>query len=152
MLASLAGCSKNEDLAGSCCSDKDFQIKNGHAPHVYLVPNVITPNNDGFNDTFIVGALDTSKTAPSRYAVFAVRKLAVFRTTNATQLVYQNDKYQNDFNGHDNNGRELTDGQYYFVLQLDGVAITGNVCIARSLKPCRCRSVDPNDAMLPNCQ
>jgi gliding motility-associated-like protein len=68
------------------------------------LPNIITPNNDGINDFF-----------STKFAV-------VYSDVNLTVLnrwgskVYSKDNYDNSWNGVDNNGNKLKNGNYYYVL------------------------------------
>ncbi len=62
------------------------------------VPNVITANNDGKNDVFLVGFPDAKLEVVNRWG----------------RLIYQSDHYQNDW-GHD-----VPNGLYYFLLTTPG--------------------------------
>lgn len=66
------------------------------------VPNIITPNNDGKNDTFVVGYKDTHLQIFDRWG----------------KLVYESEKYQNDW------GKGIYAGTFYFVIKLTD----GNEC------------------------
>ncbi len=62
------------------------------------VPNVITANNDGKNDVFLVGFPDAKVEIVNRWG----------------RLIYHNDHYQNDW------GRDAPSGLYYFLLTTPG--------------------------------
>jgi gliding motility-associated-like protein len=69
------------------------------------VPNVFSPNNDGVADRFIVN----NNSGTSRLV------LKVFTRTGA--LVYQNEANFISWDGKNNNGKELPDGIYYYVIE-----------------------------------
>ncbi|HMR19390.1 MAG TPA: gliding motility-associated C-terminal domain-containing protein [Sphingobacterium sp.] len=73
-----------------------------------FVPNVITPNGDGRNDTFKIAGLES----------FMSKKLLVFNRFG--NEVYRSEDYQNDWNGEG-----LNEGTYFYYLEL--VDWTGNV-------------------------
>lgn len=148
-LLSLLGCSKDEGANASCCTDKDWKTESPHPNLFILTPNVITPNGDGLNDSFHVIAFDRSSSTPNTQITFASRALTVY-VPRGLILVYSNTNYQNRFDGHDNNGAKLPDGTYRYALILDDNTVTGNLCIVRQPKSCKCRFVDPNDPLLCN--
>lgn len=65
------------------------------------VPDIFTPNEDGFNDTFIIEGLGN----------FDVPGLVVFNRWG--REVFRDENYQNDWNGTWN-GEPLPEGTYYF--------------------------------------
>jgi gliding motility-associated-like protein len=69
---------------------------------VLVIPNVITPNNDGNNDLFVIDGLKPES-----------KLLVVNRWGN---VVFETDDYQNDWNGKDLNGLPLLDGVYTYTL------------------------------------
>ncbi|MDP5011870.1 MAG: gliding motility-associated C-terminal domain-containing protein [Crocinitomicaceae bacterium] len=69
---------------------------------VLVIPNVITPNNDGNNDLFVIEGLKPES-----------KLLVVNRWGN---VVFETDDYQNDWNGKDLNGLPLLDGVYTYTL------------------------------------
>jgi len=83
-----------------------------------IVPDVISPNNDGLNDSFVIGCSDFKNVA-----------LKIFNRWG--DLVFESDNYNNNWAGtHD--GNDLPPGPYYYVFEEDGVeAKTGCVSIAR---------------------
>ena len=64
----------------------------------YIIPNIITPNGDPYNETFFIANLN-EKT-----------RLKIFNRYG--QLVYYNDDYQNNWSGND-----LTPGIYYYQIR-----------------------------------
>lgn len=72
------------------------------------VPNVITPNNDGVNDVFY-----------TRYAdVYTDVNLIIYNRWG--RVVYKTDSYDNTWAGEKNNGKEVHDGVYFYVMKWDG--------------------------------
>ena len=67
-------------------------------------PNVITANNDNVNDLFIIANVEDYD---------AVHLMIFNRWGN---LVYDNENYQNDWDGTDMNGKELIEGVYTYVV------------------------------------
>lgn len=64
----------------------------------FVVPNVFTPNNDGFNDFFTIKGLKPNSSL-----------MVLNRWGN---IVFQSDNYQNDWSGLDLNGEPLVDAVY----------------------------------------
>ncbi len=80
-------------------------LSTGSSDEVF-VPNGFSPNNDGVNDYFYIPSFEYTSSV----------KAKIF--TRWGVLVYQNDDYQNDWDGTANtgdfNGSKLTPGTYYF--------------------------------------
>jgi len=68
------------------------------------IPNVFSPNNDGVADRFIVSTSGTSR------LIFKV-----FTRTGA--LVYQNEAYFISWDGRNDNGKDLPEGIYYYIIE-----------------------------------
>ncbi len=85
-----------------------------------VLPNTITPNEDGYNDMWIIPWLD-------RY-----QENAVVIVNRWGDEVFKARPYQNDFNGT-YNGKELPAGVYYFILNLgeDFQTFSGPLTIIR---------------------
>jgi len=82
-------------------SESNYAICNQPEPPVVTVPNVITPNGDGWNDIFMIDYLNQ----------YDIRKLTIFNRWGT--IVYQSDDYQNDWDGGN-----VSDGVYFYVLEL----------------------------------
>jgi gliding motility-associated-like protein len=67
-----------------------------------FIPNVFTPNNDGVNDIFSI----TGFREPTAVLIFDDHGRAVFRSEN----------YKNDWDGRDENGNMLAEGNYWYVI------------------------------------
>ncbi len=90
------------------------------------IPNGITPNGDGINETFIFPQLEYR---PEQYPD---RELIIFNRWG--DIVYQAKPYFNDWKGQNQNGQPLPLSTYYFVLRLDigeGNIIKGDVTILK---------------------
>lgn len=75
-----------------------------------IIPNGISPNNDGFNDVFVVQGL----------ASFGQNTLEIFDRSG--NIVYKTADYQNDWDGTANQqvigGAQLPEGTYFYVLNV----------------------------------
>ncbi|MDT8308720.1 MAG: PKD domain-containing protein [Bacteroidales bacterium] len=85
------------------------------------IPNIITPNGDGYNDMFIIDNLLSG--------AYFERKLVIFNRWG--KQVFKTNNYMNDWNAEN-----LSDGVYYFVLECKGyirnVSTQGTITILRS--------------------
>lgn len=88
--------------------------------HDLKIPTLITPNEDGKNDYFLLEGITESSN--SELLIFDRRGV----------MVYKNSDYQNEWNGLDYNGKQLADDTYFFVLKTgNGRTRTGYVVIRR---------------------
>lgn len=84
------------------------------------VPTLITPNNDGRNDFFVLSGIENQFN--NELSVFDRRGVLVFRDKD----------YQNNWNGVDYNEKPLADDTYFFVLKTgDGRQRTGFIVIRK---------------------
>ena len=85
------------------------------------IPKGISPNGDFLNDTFDLTG-------------FNVEKLSIFNRYGTS--VYSKANYTNEWGGQSNSGNELSDGTYYYVIELKngGETRTGWVYINREIK------------------
>lgn len=82
------------------------------------IPRGISPNNDGFNDTFDLTGLD-------------VKEVLIYNRYGTEVYSYKGD-YTNQWNGLSNSGQELPDATYFYsIVKADGTAVTGWVYINR---------------------
>ncbi len=70
-------------------------------------PNIITPNNDGFNDCFVIKGLLENNAYPDNVLIVYNRW---------GKKVYESNNYKNDFNG-----AGLAEGVYYYVFKARSV-------------------------------
>lgn len=80
-----------------------------YPPSEVVIPNVISPNNDGVNDEFTIAGIGT----------YDQRFLQIFDRWG--RVVYDAQGYSNDnpFRGQTSGGRDLPDGVYMYVLDLN---------------------------------
>ncbi len=93
------------------CEDTAMYIVASCGPPVvgedcYQGISVITPNGDGFNDLFLINCATDN---PNSLMVF----------DRWGRDVYTQENYDNSWNGTDDNGNELIEGAYYWVMQVD---------------------------------
>ncbi len=82
------------------CSDTIIQFVSVYDE--FIIPNVITPNQDGTNDLLFMAGLkpNTSVSILNRWG----------------DLIFSTDNYLNDWNGKDQQGTPLTDGVYTIIV------------------------------------
>jgi large repetitive protein len=86
------------------------------------VPNAITPNGDGKNDALVIDGIDQ----------FAGNELVIFNRWG--DVLYTSKPYKNDWRGTNQNGQDLPEGTYYYVLRLntaDGKILRGDMTVLR---------------------
>lgn len=84
------------------------------------VPTLITPNNDGRNDFFVLSGIEDQP--GNELIIFDRRGVVVFKDKD----------YTNDWEGIDYNGKPLADDTYFFVLKTgDGRQRSGFIVIRR---------------------
>jgi gliding motility-associated-like protein len=88
-----------------------------------FIKTAITPNNDGINDKLDIPIIDWQRYPLSRIEIF----------NRWSQQVYASEPYQKDWAGQSNDGKELPEGDYFFVLSLkpNGDVLKGMVHIFR---------------------
>ncbi len=74
------------------------------------IPNVMTPNNDGNNDLFIIDNIETW-TSARNVTIFNRWGNKVFETGSYTNA--------NAWDGTDQSGKQLADGVYFYILELN---------------------------------
>jgi gliding motility-associated-like protein len=72
-----------------------------------IISNMMTPNGDGYNDTWIIQNIEN----------YPHTKVTV--VTRQGQEVYSSDSYNNKWDGTQD-GNKLADGTYYYVIQFEG--------------------------------
>ncbi len=82
-----------------CCAFEDL-----------IIPNGITPNDDGFNDKLIIQNSEKCK------------DIAITVFNRWGNIVYQDKQYANNWGGTNNNGKLLPQGTYYIVIELSSGA------------------------------
>lgn len=90
-------------------------------------PNTITPNGDGLNETLIFYTI-----ANNDPANFPDNELIIFNRWG--DIVYSAKPYNNDWSGLGNDGQELPQGTYYYILRLNigkGEILRGDITIIK---------------------
>jgi len=92
------------------CVDTDTIRIRVRAEFYLIVRNVITPNSDGLNDTWIIENIEAYPTA--EVGVFNRYGMEIFKTKG----------YKNQWDGTDklSGGNDLPDGPYYYVITMEG--------------------------------
>lgn len=100
--------------AGGCVFESEFVVEVPAIEpcdlHIY---NVVTPNNDGFNDTWIIEGIELPEYVGNEVRIF----------NRWGQLVWSARNYTNDekgFSGLDIKGNKLPEGAYLFEIALGG--------------------------------
>jgi gliding motility-associated-like protein len=76
-------------------------------PCALIIPNVFTPNGDGFNNFFHIQNLEYWQNS----------KLTILNRWG--NIVYSSDNYINNWDGKTNGGKDLSDGTYFYFLQTE---------------------------------
>jgi gliding motility-associated-like protein len=98
-----------DDCQDACLSDRVLHIEiSKDAPVLCQVPNLLTPNNDGFNDLLVIDCIGT------------IRGANLYVYSQWGELVYNSTDYRNDWGGTWKN-KPLPDGTYFYVFQLDSI-------------------------------
>ncbi|MDT8401359.1 MAG: gliding motility-associated C-terminal domain-containing protein [Bacteroidales bacterium] len=85
-----------------------------------VIPTLITPNNDPYNEYFVLSGLKT----------LGRTELIIFDRRGA--LVYKNDNYDNRWNGVDQDGNQLPAGTYFYTIKpANGNTHSGYIVIQR---------------------
>lgn len=91
-------------------------------PEKIVVPNLITPNNDGMNDVWDISGVPAYEDA------------TIYILSRWGKQVYQSDKYKNDWNGVNADGDPLPEGTYTYIIvynNSDLGTLKGNLQIIR---------------------
>lgn len=84
----------------------------------FIIPNVFSPNGDGFNDNFVIKGLYGSGNILYVYNRWGKK-------------IYENSDYKNEWDGT-YNGKPLSDGTFFYVvIRSNGEEHTGNITILR---------------------
>lgn len=97
----------------------------GSNPLLNNLPNAITPNGDGDNETLYFDILDST-------ADFPDNEIIIFNRWG--DIVYEQEPYNNNWSGVNNSGSELPQATYYYILRLDvanGIILVGDVTILK---------------------
>jgi gliding motility-associated-like protein len=122
----------NTSVTGLSLGINEFKwtVTNGVCPSVsdnvkitvndLVIPTLITPNGDAYNEYFVVRGLET----------LGKTELTIFDRNGAQ--VYKNMNYDNSWNGLNYNGNELPDDTYFYVIKSqNGKSLSGYIVIRR---------------------
>jgi len=85
-----------------------------------FIPNVITPNGDGYNDFFVIKGIE----------FFQENHLIIYNRWGKKLIEYHS--YQNQWDGRNADGEAVSEGVYYYLLKLnDGRQFQGSVTVLR---------------------
>jgi gliding motility-associated-like protein len=87
------------------CSDEDSITITVIMDYNVVISNLMTPNDDGFNDRWIVGNIENY---PNTEVIVVNREGSV---------VFSSDSYDNNWDGTNPSGQALPDGTYYYILK-----------------------------------
>jgi len=107
-----------------CTANATFNVNPSAGSECFTSQRVFTPNGDGINELFVINCAETLS-----------NQLLVFNRWN--QLVFKADNYANNWLGTDQQGINLPDGVYFWVLK-DASGVTsavykGHVTLLRTL-------------------
>ena len=91
---------KVTDISSNCSTTSSIKLICDLEP---IIPNIITPNNDGFNDYFVI----------KNYEYWDL-DVQIFNRWGT--IVYQDNNYLNNWKGTFN-GYQLADGTYYYIIK-----------------------------------
>lgn len=107
-----------------CTANATFNVNPSAGSECFTSQRVFTPNGDGINELFVINCAETLS-----------NQLLVFNRWN--QLVFKADNYANNWLGTDQQGINLPDGVYFWVLKdVSGVTSAvykGHVTLLRTL-------------------
>ena len=87
----------------------------------FLMPNVFSPNGDGNNDLF----------KPVYYDNYNLISLKIYNRWG--NIVFEENPYNNSWNGINMNGKILSEGQYFYILKSveEKIEINGSIMLVR---------------------
>jgi gliding motility-associated-like protein len=94
-----------ENIEGCSVTDTVLVEVKSDAGQLLFIPNVLTPNNDGYNDTW---KIDNIQLFPSNSVIIVNRW---------GDVVFRSNNYNNEFDGNFSGGL-LPSGTYYYILDL----------------------------------
>lgn len=148
----LSNCEKMS-LKETCCDNSAYEEKIADKNIRIFVPNIITPNNDSYNEYFSYAAMYINNPDPNGHAspAFSAVKLKIYKRNNS-KLVFESTNYKNEFTGKDSKGNLLDEGKYRYELTLDNNFVKGNLCIIRNKSICtsNCILSNPDDQLILN--
>jgi gliding motility-associated-like protein len=83
-----------------------------------LIPQALTPNNDGLNDNFEIDGIQLLE-----------HQIDIFNRWG--QVIFSSSDYQNDWSGTNENGDELVNDTYFYIITVDGTKFKGFIVLKR---------------------
>jgi gliding motility-associated-like protein len=118
-VTNVNGCTAVSFFEVTLIPDAVAPVINPNTSAAVLIPNAITPNNDGYNDTWQLP--DLGEPNPP---------VQIFDRQG--HLVWNSQAYQNNFDGRDNQQQTLSANTYYYVIRLlKSKTISGSLTIVR---------------------
>ena len=96
------------DVSTGRCSTTDEIVVENYLNTACVIPEVITPNNDGKNDTFVLDFLDGQ---------YGISKIEIFNRW-GSKVFEKSDGYTNEWHGQNSKGKDLPAAAYFYVVQL----------------------------------
>jgi len=87
---------------------------------VVQVPNIFTPNGDGFNDEFKI-MMNSEKCEVQEIHIFNRWGKSLFSTLNSNEV----------WDGNSKSGSPVVEGTYFYLIKVDGETYTGHVVLNR---------------------
>lgn len=88
-------------------------------PSEIIIPNIFSPNNDVVNDEFVI------------YGINDLFDIKIYNRWG--NLVFDQNPYENNWNGENSNGKKLSEGQYFYILKNDQeqIKLIGSIMLVR---------------------
>ncbi|HIE15764.1 MAG TPA: T9SS type B sorting domain-containing protein, partial [Bacteroidales bacterium] len=86
--------------------------------HGIKIPNGFSPNNDGINDYFVIPGIADHQ-----------NELTIFNRWG--KEIYHKINYKNNWDGKTQNGKELPEDTYFYILIIDNNTFNGSITISR---------------------
>ena len=88
-------------------------------PNEIIIPNIFSPNNDVVNDEFVI------------YGINDLFDIKIYNRWG--NLVFDQNPYENNWNGENSNGKKLSEGQYFYILKnnQEQIKLNGSVMLVR---------------------
>lgn len=109
----------NGTLTGGCTGQASIMIQVSDELSSLNVPNVFSPNGDGFNDLWVIPGIEA----------FSECTLSIFDKSGSR--IFEQKGYQNNWDGTIN-GKSVPDGTYFFIINCtDKQPLSGSLLVAR---------------------
>lgn len=104
--------------ANGCTAWDSIVVMNENADEISVSSNIMTPNGDGINDVLVIESIGN----------YVNCDLKVYNMWN--DEVYSVSGYENNWGGYGNNGKQVPDGSYYYIISCDDKPVLkGNINI-----------------------